>query len=107
MDVLTRYAKFDNTKDPTSDDEKSVKGKKNTGKGQQNNRHNSGHGHNGNHGNNARILTEVQILSPTQILASIISVRTSILGDLIMGTDLITMRKPSKPHVPNTVLMAS
>ena len=37
MDVLTWYAESDSTKDPTSDDEKSGKGKKNGGKGHQQN----------------------------------------------------------------------
>ena len=36
MDVLTRYGDSDTTKDPSSDDDKSGKGKKNgSGKGQQ------------------------------------------------------------------------
>ena len=45
MDVLTRYAELYNTKDPLSDEEKSDKGKKARGKGQQQN--------NGNEQNNS------------------------------------------------------
>jgi hypothetical protein len=47
MDVLTRYAESDNMKDPTSDDEKSGKGKKNGGKGHQPN--GNGNNNNNNH----------------------------------------------------------
>lgn len=48
IDVLTRYAKLDITKDPRSDDDKSGKGKKNGGsRGHQHNTL----GHNGNRGN--------------------------------------------------------
>jgi len=47
MDVLTRYAESDNTKDPLSDEEKFDKGKKAGGKGQQ---HNNSNGQNNNGG---------------------------------------------------------
>ena len=53
MDVLTRYAELDTTKDPMSDDEKAGKGKNNDGsKGQQqnNSRYTSNHGNWGNGG---------------------------------------------------------
>ena len=50
MDDLTRYTELDTTKDPTSDDEKAGKGKKNDGgKGRQ-----KIFGYNGNHGNGGK-----------------------------------------------------